>query len=106
MAIQGRTRKSWRDPSRPANANMEPNAVVRAWLARGLEQPGGKLPLFDYDGQEIEPAIVRGALERGWAEPWFRNPTKPDWLICRLTDAGRLHARAVRSPQALPEAGD
>lgn len=108
VAIEKRAGKSWRTPSAPANANLEPNAVVRAWLARGLKQPGGKLPLFDHDGQDIEPAIVRGALERGWAEPWFSNPNKPDWLICRLTDAGRLHARTAAEALAepLPEASD
>jgi hypothetical protein len=25
----------------------------------------------------------------GWAEPWFSNPLKPDWLVCKLTDTGR-----------------
>jgi hypothetical protein len=28
-------------------------------------------------------------MEQGWAEPWFANPLKPDWLVCRLTQAGR-----------------
>jgi hypothetical protein len=28
-------------------------------------------------------------MERGWAEPWFENPLKPDWLVCKLTAAGR-----------------
>jgi hypothetical protein len=66
-----------------------PSAEERAWLARGLTQPGGKLPLFDTDGQEVKAGLVRSCLERGWAEPWFTNPLKPDWLICKLTDAGR-----------------
>lgn len=59
------------------------------WLARGLEQPGGKLPLFDADGRRISERTVRSCIERGWAAPWFRNPIKPDWQVCRLTDAGR-----------------
>jgi hypothetical protein len=59
------------------------------YLRRGLAQPGGKLPLFDLDGQEINAALVRRCLGRGWAEPWFNNPLKPDWLVCKLTDAGR-----------------
>ena len=66
-----------------------PNEEERAWLARGLAQPGGKLPLFDGDGQEVKAALVRHCLARGWAEPWFSNPLKPDWLVCKLTDAGR-----------------
>ena len=59
------------------------------YLRRGLAQPGGKLPLFDLDGQEVEAAIVHRCLEHGWAEPWFNNPLKPDWLVCKLTTSGR-----------------
>ena len=61
----------------------------RAWLARGLEQPGGKLPLFDRDGQKISERTVKSCIRKGLAEPWFDNPIKPDWLVCRLTDKGR-----------------
>ncbi len=64
------------------------------YLRRGLEQPGGKLPLFDLDGQDIDPGVVRSCLRRGWAEPWFHNPLKPDWLVCKLTPAGRRLAEA------------
>ena len=60
-----------------------------SYLRRGLSQPGGKLPLFDLDGQEFEASIVRHCIERGWAEPWFSNPLKPDWLVCKLTASGR-----------------
>ena len=59
------------------------------WLRRGLDQPGGKLPLFDRDGQRIHPRTIRACVERGWAEPWFDNPLKPDWLVCKLTPDGR-----------------
>ena len=59
------------------------------YLRRGLSQPGGKLPLFDLDGQAVAEAIVRRCLERGWTEPWFNNPLKPDWLVCKLTPTGR-----------------
>jgi hypothetical protein len=65
------------------------------YLRRGLSQAGGKLPLFDLDGQEIDRAVVRRCLERGWAEPWFHNPLKPDWLVCKLTPAGRQTAAAA-----------
>lgn len=65
------------------------------YLRRGLDQPGGKLPLFDLDGQAIDAAVVRRCLERGWSEPWFNNPLKPDWLVCKLTPSGhRLAATA------------
>ena len=65
------------------------------YLRRGLTQPGGKLPLFDLDGQDVDGAIVRRCLKRGWAEPWFNNPLKPDWLVCKLTEAGRRLAAAL-----------
>ncbi len=59
------------------------------YLRRGLNQAGGKLPLFDLDGQDVDATIVRRCVSRGWAEPWFNNPLKPDWLVCKLTDSGR-----------------
>lgn len=68
---------------------IRPTAEQRAWLTRGLAQPGGKLPLFDEDGQRVPEDLVRACLDAGWAAPWFANPLKPDWLVCRLTDAGR-----------------
>lgn len=61
----------------------------RAWLARGLDQPGGKLPLFDRDGKRVNTLMVRACIEAGLAAPWFANPLKPDWLVCKLTDSGR-----------------
>lgn len=67
----------------------KPNLVQMIWLKRGLEQPGGKLPLFDRQGQRVDARTVQTCIEQGWAEPWFRNPLKPDWLICKLTDKGR-----------------
>ncbi len=66
-----------------------PSAAQRAWLERGSDEPGGKLPLFDRRGQQVSPRTVRSCIERGWAEPWFSNPLKPDWLVCKLTPAGR-----------------
>ena len=59
------------------------------YLRRGLTQAGGKLPLFDLDGQDVNETVVRRCLDRGWAEPWFQNPLRPDWLVCKLTEAGR-----------------
>lgn len=65
------------------------SVVQRSWLLRGLEQPGGKLPLFDANGQRVDPRTIKSCIVNGWAAPWFHNPLKPDWLVCRLTDAGR-----------------
>ena len=61
----------------------------KRWLSRGLHQPGGKLPLFDEDGSKIKKRTIVSCIKNGWAEPWFSNPLKPDWLVCRLTKAGR-----------------
>ncbi len=60
-----------------------------SWLSRGLDQAGGKLPLFDGYGQRISERTVLSCIEKGWARPWFDNPIKPDWLVCGLTEAGR-----------------
>ncbi len=81
-----------------------PSPVQRAWLRRGLDQPGGKLPLFDKEGQQVDPRTVQACIEQGWAEPWFANPIKPDWLVCKLTEAGRKTAagRAQATPRPLP----
>ena len=73
-----------------------PSVIQRAWLRRGLDQPGGKLPLFDEYGQHIDPRTVRACVDQGWAEPWYPNPLKPDWMVCRLTVRGR--AAAQRQP--------
>ncbi len=59
------------------------------YLRPGLTQPGGKLPLFDVTGQRIDPRVQRACIQKGLCEPWFANPMKPDWLVCRLTDEGR-----------------
>ena len=75
--------------SRRRSRGDRPSPAAEAYLLRGLEQPGGKLPLFDRDGQPYSEDIIRDCLARGWAEPWFSNPTKPDWLICRITPPGR-----------------
>lgn len=81
-----------------------PTAAQRQWLACGLDQPGGKLPLFDADGQRVNPRTIKACLRQGWAEPWFKNPLKPDWLVCRLTDAGRqILGEGEDSDDAEPE---
>ena len=77
-----------------------PTSVQLAWLRRGLDQAGGKLPLFDLDGKRINPRTIRCCLEAGWAEPWFANPIKPDWLVCKLTDEGRAIAAQTESAKA------
>ena len=41
-----------------------PSPVQRAWLKRGLDQPGGKLPLFDTQGQQIDPRTIQACIEQ------------------------------------------
>lgn len=74
-------------PSAPRKCR--PTAAQRAWLHRGLKQPGGKLPLFDEQGQHYAASTIRSCIDQGWAEPWFKNSLKEDWTVCRLTEAGR-----------------
>jgi len=69
--------------------HSRPSATQMQWLKRGLKQPGGKLPLFDEWGQRVNEQTIRSCIAQGWAEPWFANPLKPDWLVCKLTESGR-----------------
>lgn len=75
-------------------AILRPTDAQRRYLQRGLTEPGGKLPLFDRDGREVPRRIIETCLAHGWAERWTTNPIQPDWLVCRLTLAGR---RALES---------
>jgi len=68
---------------------LKPTEAQRRYLARGLDQAGGKLPLFDDLGREYDARTIRACIRAGWAEPWFANPLKPDWLVCKLTETGR-----------------
>ena len=77
---------------------VRPTAAQLAYLRRGLDEPGGKLPLFDRDGQRYPSRTIKSCIARGWAEPWFHNPIKPDWLICKLTEAGRTAVQEMENP--------
>lgn len=78
-------------------ANMRSRAFSRGQITRaelsyimmGIDQPGGKLPLFDAHGQSVNPKIVRSCVEKGLVERWFANPMRPGWVVHRLTDRGR-----------------
>lgn len=75
--------------AKPATKRGRPTRGQLEWLKRGLAQPGGKLPLFDEYGQKVSERTVKSCIEQGWAKPWFDNPIKPDWLVCKLTEEGR-----------------
>ena len=77
------------------NRRVRPTRGQIDWLRQGLHQPGGKLPLFDHFGQKVSDRTVKSCIQQGWAEPWFDNPIKPDWLICKLTDTGRKIAETA-----------
>ena len=86
--------------SRPS---LRVTAAQRHYLLRGVDQPGGKLPLFDAKGREIDRKTVESCLSKGWAEPWFANPIKPDWLVCKLTPAGyAVVGKAAGAPAEAP----
>lgn len=79
---------------------VKPTPGQWAYLRRGLTQPGGKLPLFDENGQRYAPRTIQSCIDQGWAEPWFANPIKPDWTVCRLTRRG---AALVQRESAKPQ---
>jgi hypothetical protein len=81
---------------------VRPSEAQRRYLARGLTEPGGKLPLFDRDGREVPRKTIESCVARGWAAPWTHNPIKPDWLVCRLTEQGyrALGVEPPRPPRA------
>ena len=75
--------------------NNKPTEIQVQWLEKGLSEAGGKLPLFDSNGQKISPRTIKSCLRQGWVEPWFNNPIKPDWLVCKLTKSGRAALQKV-----------
>lgn len=64
----------------------KPTEAERAWLAAGLDQQAGRLPLFDAEGQRVDAKLIQACLDRGWCEPWF--DASPHLLPFRITDAG------------------
>jgi hypothetical protein len=89
----GRYASKRHDSDAATAAGLRPTEAQRRYLARGLVEPGGKLPLFDRQSREVPRKTIESCIARGWAESWGRNPIKPDWLVCRLTPSGQ---RALR----------
>ena len=95
MSGETRAGKNRQAVEAAGSGHAPPTEAQRRWLLRGADQPGGKLPLFDRQGREIPKATIKACIEAGWAEPWFANPAKPDWLVCKLTATG---FRAIGRP--------
>ena len=91
-----------RERDRREEPAARPTEPQRRYLERGLSQPGGKLPLFDTDGREVAPRTVQACVANGWAEPWLKNPIKPDWLVCRLTAKGYAILGHTQPPPSYP----
>ena len=76
-------------PQKAGNTPVpRPTEPQRRYLARGLAEAGGKLPLFDAEGREVPHQTIQACIAHGWAEAWVQNPIKPDWPVCRLTPEG------------------
>jgi hypothetical protein len=88
-------------PGGEGHGAARPTEAQRRYLARGLSQPGGKLPLFDADGRQVPRKTIEACVEHGWAEPWVNNPIRPDWLVCRLSEAGRRVLAAAAGAAAV-----
>ena len=89
MVIENKNRKTFPRKSIGGKSKGSATTSQLKWLVRGLTQAGGKLPLFDENGQRINERTVLSCLEKGWVKHWFKNPIKPDWQVCCLTKSGR-----------------
>lgn len=67
----------------------KPTSAQKKYLKLGDKQPGGKLPLFDDNGQRIHERTIQACMRAGWCEPWARNSIEPKWLVCKLTADGK-----------------
>jgi hypothetical protein len=65
-----------------------PSEAQLRYLRRGLEQAGGRLPLFDQTGREIPRRTIETCVAHGWAEPMGASPARPEWRVYRLTETG------------------
>lgn len=94
VKVDQASRRNDTDADRRGDTELKilPSKAQKSYLRRGLDQPGGKLPLFDENGREFNPRTIRSCIDHGWAEPWFSNPQKPDWQVCKLTPLGRVAA--------------
>jgi hypothetical protein len=86
--VEGRNRGGSGTEADLPREGAQPTEPQRRYLERGLTEAGGKLPLFDREGRQVVRKTIEACMAHGWAEPWFANPIKADWLVCKLTPAG------------------
>ena len=72
---------------RTKRAGGRPTPVQLEWLRRGLDRPGGNLPLYDTYGQRVSDRTMKSCVAHGWAAT--RDEAMRDWQLCQLTSAGR-----------------
>tara|TARA_B100001142_G_scaffold307661_1_gene338489 strand:- start:187 stop:489 length:303 start_codon:yes stop_codon:yes gene_type:complete len=89
LVVENKLRRSAPRKASLKKREGSPTVSQLNWLERGISQAGGKLPLFDENGKRFSERTVLSCIEKGWAKPWFKNPIKPDWQVCRLTKSGR-----------------
>ena len=65
------------DAAAEAAHGAHPSAAQKAWLKRGLTQPGGKLPLFDEDGQQVCERTVRACIDKAGRNRGFPTRSSP-----------------------------
>ena len=86
--LSGKSRVNAARLLRLAARRQRPTAAQLAYLRRGLDEPEGRLPLFNGQGQRFNERTIQSCIEQGWVEPWFDGPTDSDWTVCRLTSSG------------------
>jgi hypothetical protein len=65
-----------------------------------------KTPIRQACGQPRHNGDIASCIAHGWAEPWTRNPIKPEWLVCRLTLEGYQVLGHAAPPRAAPPPND
>lgn len=72
----------------------KPTETQYKYLTRGLNDEGGKLPLFDRHGQRIRRRTIKACLSHGWSKPMYKYMVQSDWQFCRLTAKGRKQLKS------------
>lgn len=73
----------------PSVAAVSLSDEQREWLQAGLNQAGGKLPLYKTSGERFPSSLISSCVQAGLAEPWALNPLRNQWQVCRLTEVGK-----------------